>query len=95
MLERPLTPGAPTASLAYGSIDVPVMLALAPIVLLGMFVLVKKPLVPASIAVLVCGVAVGLALNPDALAGLRFGPERVAPRAPELNAFSTAAARCC
>ena len=92
MLERPLTPGAPTASLAYGSIDVPVMLALAPIVLLGMFVLVKKPLVPASIAVLVCGVAVGLALNPDALAGLRFGPERVALRAPELNAFSTAAA---
>ncbi len=90
MLTRPLASGTPVASFAYGRLDVPVMLALAPIVLLAMVLLIRRPVVPASLAVLAAGVAIGLALNPDALGGLRFGPEPLVFAAPHLDAFSTA-----
>lgn len=90
MLTRPLASGQPVASFAYGGLDVPVMLALAPIVLLAMFVMIRRPVVPASLAVLAAGVAIGLALNPDALGGLRLGPEPLVFATPHLDAFSTA-----
>jgi MFS superfamily sulfate permease-like transporter len=90
MLTRPLASGTPAVSFAYGGLDVPVMLALAPVVLLAMVALIRWPVVPASLAVLAVGVVIGLALNPDALGGLRFGPEPLVFAAPHLDAFSTA-----
>jgi MFS superfamily sulfate permease-like transporter len=92
MLAKPLSDDTGAAGFALGSVDLPLMLALAPLALLAMVVLVKKPVVPASVAVLACGVIVGLILGADGLRGVRFGPEPIGFASPGRADFATAAA---
>jgi len=91
MLEKPLSPSVPQMTLSIGDVAVPVMLALAPLFLLGVALLVKKPIVPASLAVLAAGIGVGLYLGRWHGASV-LGPAPVTPGVPGVGAFGTAAA---
>jgi MFS superfamily sulfate permease-like transporter len=91
LLEKPLAPDAAQASLSIAGASVPFMVALAPLFLLGIALLVRKPLVPASLAVLVAGIATGIALGRwDG--GAELGPAAFSAGMPGLEAFGTAAA---
>jgi len=91
MLEKPLSPSVPQMTLSVGEVAVPVMLALAPLFLLGIALLVKKPIVPASLAVLAAGIAVGLYLGRWHGTSV-LGPAPITPSVPGIGAFGTAAA---
>jgi MFS superfamily sulfate permease-like transporter len=91
LLDKPLSPSVPQASVSLGEIALPLMLVLAPLFLLGIVVLLKTPVVPASLAVLAVGIGAGLYLGRWHGAGV-LGPAAVTPALPGWDAFSTAAA---
>jgi len=93
LLEKPLAPDVAQVSIAVAGTSVPLMVALAPLFLLAIALLVKKPLVPASLAVLVAGIGAGFAFGRwDGGTSLSLGPAMFSPDFPRLESFSLAAA---
>lgn len=90
LLERPLATGSGTPDVALGSASIPLTLAVAPVALIALIVLVRRPVLPASLAILGAGVAVGIALRPDALSGIGMGPAPMSMGLPDTTAFATA-----
>jgi MFS superfamily sulfate permease-like transporter len=91
MLGRPVTPGGSPVMLQLDSVSFPLMLALAPVVVLALLLLIKRPVVPASVAVLAVGAVVGLLAGTGELYGLRPGPEPIVFGLPGANDFALAA----
>ena len=91
MLDKPLSADAAQASVDLVVGSVPLMLALAPLALLALLLMVKRPLVPASLAVLAVGVGVGLYLGRWEGGGT-LGPSAFSMGFPGGEAFATAAA---
>jgi len=91
MLQRPLSPNAPQMTLSIGEAAVPIMLALAPLFLVVIVLLVKKPVLPASLAVLAAGIGLGLYLG-RWQGGSALGPAPITPGVPGIEAFGIAAA---
>ena len=91
MLGRPVTPGGTELALDFDTFNVPLMLALAPVVLIAMVVLIKKPVFPASLAVLAVGAVVGIAAGAGELGSLRPGPQPIAFGFPGGSDFMLAA----
>lgn len=90
LLEKPLAPGSPQVEVSIGEISIPLMVALAPLFLLLIALLVKRPALPASLAVLGAGLLVGLWLGRWAGAG-GLGPAGIPLGFPGAEAFPTAA----
>jgi MFS superfamily sulfate permease-like transporter len=90
LLEKPLSPDAPQMSLAIGFAALPLMLVLAPLFLLAVVLLLKRPVVPASVAVLAVGVGVGVYVG--RWHGGALGPAPVGFAFPSADAFALAAA---
>jgi SulP family sulfate permease len=91
MLQQPITPTASLPDISAGGLSVPIAVALAPALLLLVAILVKKPFVPASLAVLAAGAAVGLIAGRWTGLGA-LGPAAISVDVPDATAFSTAAA---
>jgi len=91
LLEKPLAPDVPQMSVSMGEVAAPVMLVLAPIFLLLVALLVRRPVIPASLAVLVVGAGAGLYLGRWHGAGV-LGPAAIDPALPNFDALGTAAA---
>lgn len=91
LLEGPLALDVPQASIAAGSVPIPLMLALAPLFLLVIAVLVHRPLVPASLVVLTAGIGTGLYLGRWDGGGTGLGPAALSVAFPGLDAFAIAA----
>ena len=91
LLEQPFAPSVPQMSVSVGEIAVPLMLVLTPAFLLLIALLVKRPVVPASLAVLAAGVGAGLYLGRWHSSGM-LGPAAISPAFPTFDAFTTAAA---
>lgn len=90
LLQKPLALDSPQIGLSIGEVSVPLMLALAPLFLLIILFLVKRPALPASLAVLGAGLLVGLWLGRWAGAGA-LGPAGIPLGFPGADAFPTAA----
>ena len=92
LLEKPLSPDADQYSFALGGASLPLMVALAPLALLAILLLVRKPLVPASLVILAAGIGVGLYLGRWDSGGAALGPAGISMGFPGGEAFATAAA---
>src|SRR3989337_1937818 len=91
LLQEPIAPSASLPYVAVGSISVPVAVALALALVIVIALLVKKPFVPASLAVLIGGVATVLLLD-RWKGGGTLGPAAISFGLPNAQAFTTAAA---
>lgn len=91
LMAKPLAEAHAAPSVALGEISLPLMVTLAPVVIGLIVLLVKRPLVPASLAVLAAGVGVGLYLGRWHGAGV-LGPAPMSLSIPNSEAFATAAA---
>jgi MFS superfamily sulfate permease-like transporter len=90
LMSKPLAAEQAVPSVALGDASIPIMVALAPVAVLVVLLLLKKPLVPASVAVLAAGVAAGLYLG--RWHGIpTFGPAPLSMSVPDSQAFSTGA----
>lgn len=91
LLAKPLAASHAAPALALGDVSLPLMVALAPVAIALVFILIRRPIVPASVAVLAAGVAAGVWLGrwqgADAL-----GPAPLAFSFPNADAFTLAAA---
>lgn len=90
LLGKPLAPDVPQVSFSVAGDALPLMVALAPLLLVVIALLVWRPLVPASLVVLAAGVGTGLALG-TWTGGTALGPAPISPELPRLEAFGLAA----
>ena len=91
LLDRPMSANGSETSVSILQTSLPLMLLLAPLVLLAILLLVRRPLVPASLAVLAAGIGVGLYLGRWDGAG-SLGPAAIDASLPGVEAFGVAAA---
>jgi SulP family sulfate permease len=91
MLGKPLSPDVAQYSIDLAVASLPLMVALAPLALLAILLMVKRPFFPASLAVLAVGVGAGLYLGRWEGGG-SLGPSGFSMGFPGGEAFATAAA---
>jgi SulP family sulfate permease len=92
LLEKPLSPDAAQYTFDLGGASLPLMVALAPLALLAILILVKRPVVPASVVILAAGIGVGLYLGRWEGDVTALGPAGFSMGFPDGEAFATAAA---
>lgn len=91
LMSKPLSPAEAAPHVALAGVSFPLMIVLAPIAVALILLLVRAPLVPASLAVLAAGVGVGLYLGRwQGVAAI--GPAPMSLSFPHAEAFGTAAA---
>lgn len=90
LMERPLATGIEAPAVDVGAWTVPAMLLLAPVGVILLVVLVRRPIVPASAAILAVGIIIGISLRPSSVSTVGLGPQALDFGVPSIAAFGTA-----
>jgi len=91
LLDDPIAADAAQPALSALGVSVRLMVIVAPLALLAIALLVRRPTIPASVAVLVAGVAAGLVFG-RWHGGAALGPVSMSVGFPGADSFATAAA---